>query len=107
LRRAGESLPATPRLVAFFRTSSERRIENLVELVADGYTDRVHLGHDAACFNDFMIGKPYFVDERPDYVHISTHILPALLAAGVTQAQIDEMPVTNPQRHFAPDVAAS
>ncbi len=79
----------------------EKRIETLVALIAEGYTGQVHLGHDAACFNDFMIGNPFFVDERPDYLHISTHILPALLEAGVTQEQIDQMLVANPQRYFA------
>jgi len=78
----------------------EKRIETLLALIAEGYTDRVHLGHDAACFNDFMIGNPFFVDEKPDYLHLSTKVLPALLASGVTQGQIDEMLVTNPQRFF-------
>jgi phosphotriesterase-related protein len=78
----------------------EKRIETLLALIAEGYTDRVHLGHDAACFNDFMIGNPFFVDEKPDYLHLSTHVLPALLRAGVTQGEIDQMLVTNPQRFF-------
>lgn len=80
----------------------EKRIETLVALIAAGYADRVHLGHDAACFNDFMVGNPFFVDEHPDYLHLSTNVLPALLGAGVTQAQIDQMLVANPQRFFAP-----
>ncbi len=36
-----------------------------------------------------------------DYLHISTKILPALLANGVTQEQIDQMLVENPQRFFS------
>jgi len=83
-----------------------RRIETLAAIVAEGYADRVHLGHDAACFYDFMHGNPYFVDEHPDYLHISTKILPALIDAGVTQEQIDEMLVDNVQRFFAPETAA-
>jgi phosphotriesterase-related protein len=47
-----------------------------------------------------MFGNPWFADEHPDYLHISTNIVPALLAAGVTQAQIDEMFVENPRRFF-------
>lgn len=77
-----------------------RRIETLVALVAEGYADRVHLSHDAACFYDFMVGDPMFADEKPDYLHIWTKIVPALLAAGVTQAQIDEMTIANPRRFF-------
>jgi phosphotriesterase-related protein len=76
----------------------ERRIETLAALVAAGYGERVHLSHDAACFYDFMLGNPAFADERPDYLHISKKILPALLEAGVTQAQIDQMLVLEPQR---------
>jgi phosphotriesterase-related protein len=77
-----------------------RRIETLAALVAEGYAGSVHLGHDAACFYDFMFGNPNFVDEQPDYLHISTRVLPALLDAGVTQEQIDEMLIENPQRFF-------
>jgi phosphotriesterase-related protein len=79
----------------------ERRIETLTALVAEGYAGSVHLGHDAACFYDFMFGNPYFVDEKPDYLHISTKVLPALLDAGVTQEQIDELLIGNPQRFFS------
>jgi phosphotriesterase-related protein len=78
------------------------RIETLTALLAEGYVDRVHLGHDAACFFDFMFSNPYFADEHADYLHISTKILPALLEAGVTQQQIDQMLVGNVQRFFAP-----
>jgi phosphotriesterase-related protein len=76
------------------------RVETLAALAAEGYADRVHLGHDAACFYDFMVENPFFAEETPDYLHISTNILPALLEAGVTQAQIDQMLVENPRRFF-------
>ncbi len=49
-----------------------------------------------------MHRNPFFADEKPDYLHISTNILPALLAAGVTQEQIDTMLIANPQRFFTP-----
>ena len=79
----------------------ERRVETLLALVAEGYADRVHLSHDGGCFYDFMVGDPAFADEKPDYLHIWTTILPALLAAGVTQEQIDRMTIENPRRFFA------
>jgi phosphotriesterase-related protein len=79
----------------------ERRIETLTALVAEGYTDRIHLGHDAACFYDFMVANPPFAHERPDYLHISKTIIPSLLDNGVTQEQIDTMLVANPRRFFA------
>jgi phosphotriesterase-related protein len=79
----------------------ERRIETLTALVAEGLAERVHLGHDGACFYDFMAHNPPFAHERPDYLHISNKILPALLENGVTQEQIDEMLVANPRRFFS------
>jgi len=76
------------------------RIDTLTRLVAEGYTGQIHLSHDAACFYDFMTGDPNFADERPDYLHIWNTILPALLEAGVTQEQIDQMTIENPRRFF-------
>jgi phosphotriesterase-related protein len=76
------------------------RIETLSALVAEGYADRVHLGHDAACFYDFMIENPPFADEKPDYLHISKKMLPAFLEAGIQQEQIDQMLVANAARYF-------
>ena len=77
------------------------RVRTLSTLVGEGYTSQIHLGHDAACFYDFMVGDPNFADEKPGYLHISQHILPALLEAGVTEAQIDEMMIANPASFFA------
>ena len=79
-----------------------RRIETLLALLAEGYGDRIHLSHDAACFIDFMIGDPAFANEQPNYLHISTKILPALRQEGVTDEQIDELMVVNPRRFFRP-----
>jgi len=95
----GASLGCDRFSIAHFNPDPDR-IETLTALVAEGYTSSVHLGHDAACFYDFMVRNPFFADEKPDYLHISKNIVPQLLAAGVTQAQIDEMFVDNPRRFF-------
>ena len=71
------------------------RISTLIALVREGYADRIHLGHDAACFYDFMTGDPLFADEKPDYLLISRTVLPALREAGVGAAQIEQMLVGN------------
>jgi phosphotriesterase-related protein len=76
------------------------RIRTLTALVSEGYADHVHLGHDAACFYDFMVGDPAFADENPDYLLISNKVLPALRDAGVTQEEIDRMLVHNPGAFF-------
>jgi phosphotriesterase-related protein len=96
----GASLGCDRFSIAHFNPDPDR-IETLAALVAEGYTSSVHLGHDAACFYDFMVRNPFFADEKPDYLHISNNIVPQLLAAGVTQAQIDQMFVDNPRRFFA------
>ncbi len=82
------------------------RIETLLALLAEGYGDRIHLSHDAACFYDFFVGNPSFADEKPDYLLISNQVLPALRRAGVTQAQIDELMIVNPRRFFTTVVSA-
>jgi phosphotriesterase-related protein len=76
------------------------RIRTLAALVAEGYADRIHLGHDAGCFFDFMTGDPFFADEKPDYLLISREVLPALRDEGVTEQQIDQMLVGNARRFF-------
>jgi len=79
----------------------EDRIRTLIALLGEGYGDRIHLSHDAACFMDFMTGDPFFADERPDYLLIPNRVVPALLGAGVTQEQIDQMMVENPKGWLA------
>ncbi len=77
------------------------RIATLKQLLGEGYGDRIHLSHDAACFYDFMIGNPFFADEKPDYLLLTHTVLPELLEDGVTQEQIDQMMVGNPRRFFS------
>jgi phosphotriesterase-related protein len=86
--------------IEHFNPDAER-VRTLAALVAEGYTAQIHLGHDAAAFHDFMVGNPSFDGEVADWLHIPTTILPALLEAGVTQAQIDELLIQNPRRFFA------
>ena len=78
-----------------------KRVETLLALLREGYADSIHLGHDAACFMDFMAHNPPFADENPDYLHISQNVLPELLRAGIAQEQIDRMLVHNPKRFFS------
>ncbi len=78
------------------------RIATLAALAAAGYADRIHLSHDGACFADFMAGNQLLADQpEPDNLHISRNILPALIARGVTQEQIDQMLIGNPRRFFS------
>ena len=54
-----------------------------------------------------MVGDPFFADEKADYLLISRQVLPRLLEAGVTQEQIDQMMVDNPQRFFGGSLRSS
>ena len=78
------------------------RIRTLSALVREGYTDQIHLSHDAACFYDFMVDNPFFADENPDYLFISREVLPALEENGVGRDAITQMMEINPQTFFAP-----
>ena len=75
-----------------------KRIETLVQVLAEGYVDQIHFSHDGATFHDFMIGDPMFADEHADYLHVSNVILPQLRERGVSDADIDRIMVDNPRR---------
>jgi len=81
--------------------STAERIRTLLSLLDEGYARRIHLSHDAACFLDFFTGNPAFAGEKPGYLLISRTVVPELLAAGATQADIDQMMVDNPARFLA------
>ena len=83
-----------------FNPTAER-IRTLLALLDEGYGDRLHLSHDAACFMDFFTGNPDFADEKADYLLITNTVLPELLGAGATQADIDQMMIANPRRFLA------
>ena len=62
--------------------------------------------HDANCFIDYF-GAAHDAARAAaapnwHYEHITDDVLPALLASGVTQEQIDTMMVENPVRYFTP-----
>jgi phosphotriesterase-related protein len=79
------------------------RIRTVLDLLEAGYGDRIHLSHDGACFLDFVTGDPEIAQMglEGDYVFISETVVPALLEAGVTEQQIDEIMITNAARFFS------
>lgn len=79
--------------------SKEDRVRTVASLCERGYAERMVLSHDASCANDwFPPGRPA---GEWHYCHISRDVLPALRAAGVSDADIDTMLVQNPSRIFA------
>jgi phosphotriesterase-related protein len=82
------------------------RIKTIAALAARGYASSMVLAHDANCFIDYF-GAAHDATRAAaapnwHYEHISDAVLPALLQAGVTQAQLDTMLVENPVRYFTP-----
>jgi phosphotriesterase-related protein len=80
---------------------TDKRVEVLARLCAEGYAPKMVLSHDANCWTD-MLSEEDKRRTRPrwNYNHISDDILPALRKAGVTEEQIDQMLVRNPRAIF-------
>ncbi|MFI9558649.1 phosphotriesterase [Nonomuraea endophytica] len=82
-----------------------QRVATIATLCERGYSDRMVLSHDAACFMDYFGGMwdEALATAAPKwrYDHIHDDVLPALRAAGVTDEQIEQMLVSNPRRHFS------
>ena len=82
---------------------TDRRVAVLATLCAEGYAPKMVLSHDANCWTD-MLSEDDKRRTRPrwNYNHISDDILPALRKAAVSEDQIDQMLVRNPQAIFSP-----
>ncbi|GAA1267197.1 phosphotriesterase [Sphaerisporangium rubeum] len=80
------------------------RVATVAALHHRGYTDRMVLSHDTACFMDYF-GPSW--DDLPlvapnwRFDHILDDVLPALRAEGVPDAAIHQMMVVNPRRYFS------
>ena len=84
------------------RTTTERRVRILEQLLGQGYASRIVLGHDSHLYEDFW--RPWHTekylpqDDTNNFHVISTRIIPRLLADGIPQRDIDAMTQTNPAR---------
>ncbi len=82
------------------------RVKTIAALASRGYAPSMVLAHDANCFIDYFGAAHDAVRAAAapnwHYEHISDDVLPALLDAGVTQAQVDTMMIENPVRYFTP-----
>jgi phosphotriesterase-related protein len=86
------------------------RVKTIIALASRGYAASMVLSHDANCFIDYF-GAAHDAARAAaapnwHYEHISNDVLPALLAGGVPQEQIDLMMTGNPVRYFTPGGAA-
>jgi phosphotriesterase-related protein len=85
-----------------FTMTMQERVNTIAEMVKRGYVKQLTLSHDCACWSDFFPTVDAYNKALPqhNYLHVHNDVIPALLEAGVTQAQIDTMFIDNPRRHF-------
>jgi phosphotriesterase-related protein len=82
----------------------EKRIQSLQRLLQSGAGDRVVVSHDSVWC---MRGEPFperWSQSSPglmDPTHFSKKVVPQLLEAGVSAAEVDTLLVDNPKRFFA------
>jgi phosphotriesterase-related protein len=91
--RMGSGTPTAPR---------ELQLQTLVELIRRGHAGRIVLSHDNMVMMNWM-GREGLEAYYPDfpYGHLNAAVLPGLRAAGVTDAQIEQMLVVNPREYFS------
>ena len=81
---------------------SDDRVKTVATLCEKGYAGQMVVSHDACSFQDFFDGE-YIENFAPNwcYEHVPRDVLPALAEAGVSQADIDTMMVSNPKKVFS------
>ncbi|MFN8626700.1 MAG: phosphotriesterase-related protein [Candidatus Binatia bacterium] len=86
-------------------TADRFQVATLVGVLAMGFVTQVVLSHDKNCaYLGRAMAPPPPHGERLanwNYTHLTRDILPGLLAAGVSQRQIDTMLIDNPRRILA------
>lgn len=76
----------------------ELRVEFILKMVQPGFRDQLALSGDLARRSNF---PSYGFNDAPGYTHIILRVVPMLLAAGLTQADVDAIFVGNPARLLA------
>ena len=80
------------------------RLATVVELCKRGYASKMLLSHDMNCESDHlsreMTARVPGYNESRKFTYISDVVLPALLEAGVSQDDIDQMMIRNPREFF-------
>jgi len=84
-----------------FMLPMEKRVATIAELCRRGKVNQLVLSHDACCHIDWF-PKEMVKQLAPRWTfrHIPDDVLPALRAAGVSEAHVRTMTVDNPRRVF-------
>lgn len=77
--------------------SFEERVRVVAEMCKRGYSQRMVISHDAACFIDWFPGGAESFAPRWQFAHIFDDVLPALESHGVSQDDIRRITVENPR----------
>lgn len=80
-----------------------QRVDTIAAMVKRGYAGQLTLSHDCCiCWSDYFPSKDDYNRLMPDHHprHIHDDVLPMLREAGVGEADIEAMFVTNPRRVF-------
>jgi phosphotriesterase-related protein len=78
-----------------------QRADMVAALVEKGYADRITLSHDASCHLDML--APEVLESfgaNWNFTHIPIDIVPMLKERGVSDANIQQMTVSNPRKIF-------
>jgi len=84
--RIGRGRPSQP--------DDDEKAEALVELIRDGFADRIVLAHDASKWFTHMRSKP----DRPPWSYLFDSFLPRLRQLGVSETELKQITVKNPRR---------
>jgi phosphotriesterase-related protein len=79
--------------------TTEQRVETVAQLCERGWTSAMVLSHDAGCHMDWF-DDDFLHQVQPNwnFLHIPTHVLPAMRARGISEEQIHTMLVDAPRR---------
>jgi phosphotriesterase-related protein len=81
--------------------ATDKRVTVIATLCERGHADKIVLSHDASCYIDwYPEGVLKQAMPRWHFLHISDEVVPALLAAGVSEDQVRAMTIDNPRRIF-------
>ena len=80
---------------------TEKRVATIARLCEMGYARKMVLSHDASCYFDWY-DADLVRQTAPNwhFNHIPDDVIPALRAAGVSEAQVRQMTVGNPRAIF-------
>ena len=83
--------------------SDDRRVATVLRLLERGYAERMVLSHDAAIYSH-VTPPAWRAREAPIWhmATISNRILPMVRSGGASEADLEQMLVTNPRRLLEP-----